>query len=57
MKKASQVFYLHFALKKRAFIEEIHEKQELVCIQALNIKTCFTSLSAWLSFDVVFFEI
>ncbi|KAM7485037.1 hypothetical protein LguiA_001046 [Lonicera macranthoides] len=29
-KKASQVFYLHFALKKRAFIEEIHEKQEQV---------------------------
>ncbi|KAF2547648.1 hypothetical protein F2Q70_00023279 [Brassica cretica] len=26
----SQVFYLHFALKKRAFIEEIHEKQEQV---------------------------
>lgn len=30
MKKASQVFILHFALKKRAFIEEIHEKQEQV---------------------------
>lgn len=30
LKKASQVFYLHFALKKRAFIEEIHEKQEQV---------------------------
>ncbi|CAL5415451.1 unnamed protein product [Camellia sinensis] len=30
VKKASQVFYLHFALKKRAFIEEIHEKQEQV---------------------------
>ncbi|KAL1539118.1 Phospholipase D zeta 1 [Salvia divinorum] len=30
MKKASQVFYLHFALKKRKFIEEIHEKQEQV---------------------------
>ncbi|KAL6990014.1 Phospholipase D zeta 1, partial [Sarracenia purpurea var. burkii] len=30
MKKASQVFYLHFALKKRAIIEEIHEKQEQV---------------------------
>ncbi|KAJ9549637.1 hypothetical protein OSB04_022180 [Centaurea solstitialis] len=28
VKKASHVFYLHFALKKRAFIEEIHEKQE-----------------------------
>ncbi|RYQ79482.1 hypothetical protein Ahy_Scaffold6g108231 isoform D [Arachis hypogaea] len=28
VKKASQVFYLHFALKKRAFFEEIHEKQE-----------------------------
>lgn len=33
VKKASQVFYLHFALKKRAFIEEIHEKQEQVCVQ------------------------
>ncbi|KAG7013656.1 Phospholipase D zeta 1 [Cucurbita argyrosperma subsp. argyrosperma] len=30
LKKASHVFYLHFALKKRAFIEEIHEKQEQV---------------------------
>ncbi|XP_022761234.1 phospholipase D zeta 1-like [Durio zibethinus] len=30
LKKASQVFYLHFALKKRLFIEEIHEKQEQV---------------------------
>ncbi|XP_017646720.2 phospholipase D zeta 1-like isoform X1 [Gossypium arboreum] len=30
MKKASQVFYLHFALKRRLFIEEIHEKQEQV---------------------------
>ncbi|KAJ4722113.1 Phospholipase [Melia azedarach] len=30
VKKATQVFYLHFALKKRAFIEEIHEKQEQV---------------------------
>ncbi|KAL5701060.1 phospholipase D [Ranunculus cassubicifolius] len=29
-KKASQVLYLHFALKKRAIIEEIHEKQEQV---------------------------
>ncbi|XP_073104639.1 phospholipase D zeta 1 isoform X2 [Elaeis guineensis] len=30
LKKASQVFYLHFALKKRALIEEFHEKQEQV---------------------------
>ncbi|XP_062081905.1 phospholipase D zeta 1-like [Humulus lupulus] len=30
VKKASQVLYLHFALKKRAFIEEIFEKQEQV---------------------------
>ncbi|KAL7252141.1 hypothetical protein ACSBR1_013899 [Camellia fascicularis] len=30
VKKPSQVFYLHFALKRRAFIEEIHEKQEQV---------------------------
>ncbi|KAJ0513871.1 putative phospholipase D [Helianthus annuus] len=27
LKKASQVIYLHFALKKRAIVEEIHEKQ------------------------------
>ncbi|BBG93147.1 phospholipase D P1 [Prunus dulcis] len=30
LKKPSHVFYLHFALKKRAFFEEIHEKQEQV---------------------------
>ncbi|KAK9288199.1 hypothetical protein L1049_016648 [Liquidambar formosana] len=30
LKKASHVFYLHFALKKRAIFEEIHEKQEQV---------------------------
>jgi hypothetical protein len=30
VKRAHQVFILHFALKKRAFIEEIHEKQEQV---------------------------
>ncbi|RAL54277.1 hypothetical protein DM860_001405 [Cuscuta australis] len=30
VKKASQVFYLHFTLKRRLFIEEIHEKQEQV---------------------------
>ncbi|OIV95905.1 hypothetical protein TanjilG_27009 [Lupinus angustifolius] len=30
VKKASHVFYLHFTLKKRVFIEEIHEKQEQV---------------------------
>ncbi|KAK7246359.1 hypothetical protein RIF29_41226 [Crotalaria pallida] len=30
VKKASHVFYLHFMLKKRAFFEEIHEKQEQV---------------------------
>ncbi|XP_047334526.1 phospholipase D zeta 1-like [Impatiens glandulifera] len=29
-KKAAQVFFLHFALKKRTFIEEIQEKQEQV---------------------------
>ncbi|XP_008795779.1 phospholipase D zeta 1-like [Phoenix dactylifera] len=39
LKKASQVFYLHFALKKRAFIEEFHEKQEQVkeWLQSLGI--------------------
>ncbi|KAI4372290.1 hypothetical protein MLD38_010537 [Melastoma candidum] len=30
VKKASQVLYLHFALKKRAFMEELFEKQEQV---------------------------
>ncbi|XP_021806239.1 phospholipase D zeta 1 isoform X1 [Prunus avium] len=30
LKKPSHVFYLHFALKKRAFFEEIQEKQEQV---------------------------
>ncbi|XP_065863722.1 phospholipase D zeta 1 isoform X3 [Euphorbia lathyris] len=30
LKKPAQVFYLHFALKRRAFFEEIHEKQEQV---------------------------
>ncbi|KAK3160706.1 hypothetical protein QOZ80_1BG0063280 [Eleusine coracana subsp. coracana] len=29
-KKASQVLYLHFALKRRVFLEEFHEKQEQV---------------------------
>lgn len=29
-KKASQLLHLHFALKKRAFFEDIHEKQEQV---------------------------
>uniref|UniRef100_A0A452YXX4 Phospholipase n=1 Tax=Aegilops tauschii subsp. strangulata TaxID=200361 RepID=A0A452YXX4_AEGTS len=29
-KKASQVLYLHFALKRREFLEEFHEKQEQV---------------------------
>ncbi|XP_051179064.1 phospholipase D zeta 1 [Lolium perenne] len=29
-KKASQVLYLHFTLKRRAFLEEFHEKQEQV---------------------------
>lgn len=28
VKKASHLFYLHFALKKRLLFEEIHEKQE-----------------------------
>ncbi|VFR01733.1 unnamed protein product [Cuscuta campestris] len=30
VKKASQVIYLHFALRKRSVIEEFHEKQEQV---------------------------
>lgn len=35
LKRPSQVFSLHFALKKRAIIEEIHEKQEQVYILVL----------------------
>ncbi|KAL5786767.1 hypothetical protein ACOSQ2_009159 [Xanthoceras sorbifolium] len=30
VKKASQVLYLHFAVKKRAILDEFHEKQEQV---------------------------
>ncbi|WOK96099.1 phospholipase D zeta 1-like isoform X1 [Canna indica] len=30
LKKASQVLYLHLALKKRTFLEELHDKQEQV---------------------------
>ncbi|KAI9081027.1 hypothetical protein K1719_037007 [Acacia pycnantha] len=39
MKKASQVLYLHFALKKRALIEEFYDKQEQVkeWLQSLGI--------------------
>ncbi|XP_021282622.1 phospholipase D zeta 2 isoform X2 [Herrania umbratica] len=39
LKKASQVLHLHFALKKRAIIEEFHEKQEQVkeWLQSLGI--------------------
>ncbi|XP_059439509.1 phospholipase D zeta 1-like [Corylus avellana] len=39
LKKASQVLYLHFALKKRAFIEELYGKQEQVkeWLQSLGI--------------------
>ncbi|KAF3942858.1 hypothetical protein CMV_030526 [Castanea mollissima] len=39
VKKASQVLYLHFALKKRAFIEELYGKQEQVreWLQSLGI--------------------
>lgn len=39
VKKASQVLYLHFGLKKRAFVEEFHEKQEQVkdWLQSLGI--------------------
>ncbi|XP_062231202.1 phospholipase D zeta 1-like isoform X3 [Phragmites australis] len=31
-KKASQVLYLHFALKRREFLEEFHEKQEQIAV-------------------------
>lgn len=30
VKKASQVLYLHLAVKKRVIIDEFHEKQEQV---------------------------
>lgn len=35
VKKASHVFYLHFTLKRRKFIEEIHEKQEQVLVKTM----------------------
>lgn len=45
LKKASQVIYLHFALRKRAIIEEIHEKQEQVLsLSLLNIYETFLRL-------------
>ncbi|XP_066380505.1 phospholipase D zeta 1-like [Miscanthus floridulus] len=40
-KKASQVLYLHFALKRREFLEEFHEKQEQVSF-FLEISFLFT---------------
>ncbi|KAL4310950.1 hypothetical protein GQ457_01G030530 [Hibiscus cannabinus] len=45
LKSGSHVFYLHFALKKRLFIEEIHEKQEQVkeWLQNLGIGDHVTS--------------
>lgn len=52
MKKAHQVFILHFALKKRAFIEEIHEKQEQVS------SVIYISLmihTQWLQYIIVLF--
>ena len=36
-KKASQVLYLHFALKRREFLEEFHEKQEQVSYTTIMI--------------------
>ncbi|KAG8480887.1 hypothetical protein CXB51_025579 [Gossypium anomalum] len=49
MKKASQVFYLHFALKRRLFIEEIHEKQEQVCTLGNDyVCLCFANYSSLL---------
>ncbi|KAF8394605.1 hypothetical protein HHK36_020819 [Tetracentron sinense] len=46
LKKASQVIYLHFALKKRAIVEEIHEKQEQVCI--LRGASLLSEVKEWL---------
>jgi hypothetical protein len=36
-KKASQVLYLHFALKRREFLEEFHEKQEQVSVRYIEL--------------------
>ncbi|KAL5996232.1 hypothetical protein ACLOJK_026306 [Asimina triloba] len=50
VKKAPQVFYLHFALKKRAFIEELHEKQEQVWALyffAFNVKKIKENRYMW----------
>lgn len=40
-KKASQVLYLHFALKRREFLEEFHEKQEQVGYMTIMIHDAF----------------
>lgn len=45
VKKASQILYLHFAVKKRAIINELHEKQEQVF---LLIELAFTSFMSFL---------
>lgn len=56
VKKASQVFYLHFALKKRAFIEEIHEKQEQVSTETLN-KALLVCVSLIIGFALGYLKI
>jgi len=52
MKKAHQVFILHFALKKRAIIEEIHEKQEQV---SSVIYISLVRYTKWLKYIIVLF--
>ncbi|PKA48394.1 Phospholipase D p1 [Apostasia shenzhenica] len=51
LKKASQVVYLHFALKKRAFIEELHEKQEQVKDWLHNLGVGETTAYAYVDDD------
>ena len=46
-KKASQVFYLHFALKRREFLEEFHEKQEQVSFSGNWFPDLLFSLSPY----------
>lgn len=43
VKKASQILYLHFAVKKRAIIDELHEKQGQVCLLIELALTSFMS--------------
>lgn len=41
LKKASQVLYLHFALKKRVLIDEIcQNKEQVYCVRTIILQIC-----------------